>query len=82
MNTTNTSKAYQWLTKHNLVLNEGFPAALRALSKNYQLTHGIHTLQEVYQHIGLKKEYLYYWEKHPNNTQTKKNEISCYPFCC
>ena len=82
MNTTNTSKAYQWLITHNLVLDEGFSAALRNLSKAYQLTHGIHTLQEVYQKIGTTKEYIYTTGKNIQITLKQKNKIPRYSFCC
>ncbi len=82
MKQANNPKLNQWLTDHNIMLNESFPSALRRLSKQFQAANGIRTLQEVYRIIGIKKEYLYYWEQHPYNTQTKKNKIYGNSFCC
>lgn len=65
-------KVKQWLALHNIVPEESFAAALCRLSKEYQKENHIRKLEDVYRKIGVRKEYIYYWENHPYSTQTKK----------
>lgn len=69
---TSNTKVQQWLELHNLIPKESFPAALRRMSREYQKANNIRKLDEVYQKIGVRKEYIYYWENHPYGAQTKK----------
>lgn len=62
----------QWMKLHNLIPKESFAAALRRLAGQYQKENHIRRIEDVYQKIGLRKECLYYWEKHPYSAQTKK----------
>ncbi len=65
-------KVKQWLALHNIIPEESFAAALRRLSKEYQKENHIRKLEDVYRKIGVRKEYIYYWENHPYSAQTKK----------
>lgn len=67
----NNAAIAQWMKQHNLIPKESFAAALRRLARHYQRENHIRSMEDVYQKIGLRKEYLYYWEKHPYSTQTK-----------
>lgn len=65
-------KVQLWLDERGIKLEESFPDALKMLAKQFQKEHGIKTIAEVYQLIGLKKQYLAYWAKNPYSVQTKK----------
>lgn len=67
----NNAAIAQWMKQHNLIPEESFAAALRRLAEQYQKENHIRSMEDVYQKIGLRKEYLYYWEKHPYSAQTK-----------
>lgn len=68
----NNNKAMQWLAQRGQIPKEGFVSALSRLSKHYKKKHKIKNLNEVYQMLGTRKEYIYYWKQHPYSTQTNK----------
>ena len=67
----NNATIVQWMKLHDLILKESFVEALRRLARQYQKENHIRRMEDVYQKIGICKEYLYYWEKHPYSAQTK-----------
>mgnify|MGYP001167155331 CR=1 FL=1 len=58
--------------KGNVIVEESFVNDLKRSAKLYQKKNSIRRLEEVYSLIGVKKEYIYYWEKHLFSTQQKK----------
>lgn len=72
---TNNCKAYNWLYKKRIVLEEAFVPALRNYAKCYKEKYVIKHLDEVYRSIGTNKSHISYWEKHPHSTQTKNFQI-------
>lgn len=66
------TKVQQWLSRHNLTLEENFPEALKRLARNYKKSKDCQTLDEVYALIGITKQNISYWSKNLCHTQTKK----------
>lgn len=66
------NKAEKWLEEREIKLDESFPMALKRMAKSYQKANGIKNIEDVYYLIGLKKQYVAYWTKNPNNIQSKK----------
>lgn len=68
----NCWKIQEWLGEHGLILEESFSDAFRILAKKHKKLKGYRTLDEVYELIGITKQNLFYWDRNPCNTQTKK----------
>lgn len=65
-------KVEKWLQNNNLFLEKSFAITLKELIEEYKNKKQIKTLNKVYKLINLKKEYIYYWEKHHLSNQQKK----------
>lgn len=63
----------QWLKSKGIVLDTGFVEAIKALSQNYKKAHNIKNVEKVYDMLGIKKQYLSYWEQNPYSVRSKKN---------
>ncbi|WP_286033953.1 hypothetical protein [Fusobacterium necrogenes] len=68
----NNKKYLKWLKENKVVLEESFCTALKNLAIEYKNKNGIKYLKDAYEKFGIKKEYLYYWERHKISTQQKK----------
>jgi len=71
-----------WLDERGIELEESFVQALRNLAAAYKKENNIKRLEDVYNLIGVRKQYLSHWESNPSSTQTKKFQAQCYPCCC
>lgn len=68
----NNKKCLKWLEDNKVVLEESFCTALKNLAIEYKNKNSIKYLKDAYKILGIKKEYLYYWERHEGSTQQKK----------
>ena len=65
-------KVEKWLYAKGIKLQESFSVALKNLAENYKKEHCIKNIENVYSLIGLRKQYLSYWRKNSNSSQSKK----------
>lgn len=65
-------KVAKWLQNHGITLQSSFSAELKRLCKIYQKTHNVSNIEKVYELLGVKKQYLYYWENKQISHRIKK----------
>lgn len=64
-------KIQNWLEKLDIKLQESFAESLKKLAQEFQKEHNIVNIEKVYALLGIKKQYITYWEQHPYSTQAK-----------
>lgn len=65
-------KVAKWLLNHGITLQSSFSEELKRLCKIYQKTYNVSNIEKVYELLGIKKQYLYYWENKQISYRIKK----------
>lgn len=63
----------KWLQTRGISLEQEFVSALKNMAQVYKKANNITNVEKVYDMLGIKKQYLSYWEQNPNSLSSKKN---------
>ena len=63
----------EWLRKNSLYLEKSFIQTFKHMAQTYKLKHNISNVEKVYKLLGIRKQYLSYWEQHANSLRFKES---------
>lgn len=62
----------EWLRRNSLYLEKSFVQTFKHMAQTYKLEHNISNVEKVYKLLGIRKQYLSYWEQHTHSLRFKK----------
>ena len=68
----NNKLEMEWLRRNSLYLEKSFVQTFKHMAQKYKLEHNISNVEKVYKLLGIRKQYLSYWEQHTHSLRFKK----------
>lgn len=68
----NNKLEMEWLRRNSLYLEKSFVQTFKHMAQKYKLEHNISNVEKVYKLLGIRKQYLSYWEQRTHSLRFKK----------